>query len=107
MATWKFSDGVELSSGGSLRGGPARSRDALHDRMRGARVRATPMPSSPVPLDASNDFLLNLFAHQVAHELGLGLDTEYEPSIEDAPPEIAAAIRALTGPDSAPFGAVH
>jgi hypothetical protein len=88
MAIWTFEDGSVVRSGGRVTG---RGRAAVTLRRRIAErspVHALPLPSAPVALDVSSDFLLDCLCSEVRFATMTKFATEYERRDDDAPPAL-------------------
>lgn len=111
MTTWTFGDGTVLSSGGKVEGSKAAAvmlREGLVEGAARARVQVLPAPSDPITVDESSDYLLHLFAIDVARRARTGVATEYELDDEDAPAFLRGRLRAAREARSdTPIGTVH
>jgi hypothetical protein len=109
MATWNFSDGTRLKSGGAVLGKSAFA-DALREAIRlKAGVHVFPIPAPPpTPLDPSSNYLLDLFARQMADRANLTVKTAYERDVDDAPAQLREEILAFRrAMDKEPYGRVY
>ena len=91
VATWTFADGTTLRSGGRVTG-KGTVATALRRRIAERRpVHVLPLPSDPVALEVSSDYLLDCLCSEVRFQTMTKFVTEYERHDEDAP----AALRPL------------
>jgi hypothetical protein len=92
MATWTFSDGTVLHSGGRV-SGAGQVAEMLRDRV-DARwaVYVLPHPSEPIPVDPNSDYLLDALAFAIATAHHVEVDGDYERSDEDAPAHLRKAL---------------
>jgi len=108
VTTWTFSDGTELETGGTVSGTgkvAAALREAIREK---SGVHVFPPPDAPVPLVASNDFMLDVLAHEVGRRLRKGVFTDYVRDLDDAPPALQKRIREKRDAlHRAPFGRVY
>ena len=109
MAIWTFGDGTILKSGGNVVGKTSLAKALRRIIREGtAEVHVTPLPSAPVPLDPTEDFLLDLFASEIARQKRLSLTIEppeYGPPI---PENLRARIETATrNTILEPYGTVH
>ncbi len=108
MATWTFTDGTTLRSGGRVTGkGPAAV--ALRRRIAArSPVHVFPLPSAPVALEVSSDFLLDCLCSEVRFQTMTKFETEYERDDEDAPEGLRPLLRqARIDRGKTPSGGVH
>ena len=107
MATWRFDNGVTLSSGGHFEG-PTKEVATARTALSKARVQLFGIPAEKTAVDVSSDFLLELFARDYAHSENLLIDSEYEPTIEDLPPKLLAELKEqLDEQRRQPFGTIY
>ncbi|HEV3191583.1 MAG TPA: hypothetical protein VGY54_13835 [Polyangiaceae bacterium] len=108
MATWTFTDGTELKSGGSVSGGgkvASALREAIREK---SGVQLFPHPDKTVPVDPGNDYLLDVLAREVAMRFRVGVFSEYERDLDDAPPALREEIRdKREALHRAPYGRVY
>jgi hypothetical protein len=109
MTTWKFSDGSILKSGGKVTGAGKAAAE-----MRGRfgdpddRVGIFPEPMRGVPMDRASDYMLDVFALEVAWATRTKVVTTYERDEDDLPKELRERWRAFReGQMNAPFGRIY
>jgi hypothetical protein len=97
---WTFDDGTVLHLGGLVDG-----RSPLASRVRtavdeGAFCTPAPRPCSDVPVIWTNAYLVDVWAREVAHLLGVEVRSDYVRDERDAPPIVRRLLRRVASPGS-------
>ena len=97
VATWKFSGGAQLTSGGNVAGSGAVADRLRDDLLLGVDVIVAPAPgNAAVRLDAHKDWILHAWAQEVAAHLGESLTTDYREG-KDVPARIRRLRESVPG----------
>lgn len=104
MSTWTVG-GVEVRSGGET---DASDEDdcVVLDALRVAEAGAAQVDIDPAPatrvVDIGNDWLLDRYLKLIAKLYDLPIETDYEPSDDDMPPDVKAYVDACARLKSPP-----
>jgi hypothetical protein len=113
MATWTFGDGTVLHSGtfsitvGRVDGGSALAQE-LRRKLGDSStlVQVLPHPMKASLLDASNVYMLDALAYEMARAHDVSVASDYVPDPHDAPRPIRDILLAVSRGDVS-IGTVH